>query len=142
MSIFPPSKGDGYGPLYLLASVGAGGLTVSFFMWLMFWVPHPGRPVPIFEDISAALTTGGPVLQAAIVGALLGIAAFALLQIRLLIWNIAELRRFRLGDGWTKARASNAESQILALPLALAMMVNVGFILGLVFVPGLWSIVE
>ena len=30
----------------------------------------------------------------------------------------------------------------MALPLALAMTVNVGFLLGLTFVPGLWSIVE
>ena len=29
---------------------GAGGLAVTFFMWMMFWVPHPGQPVPIFED--------------------------------------------------------------------------------------------
>ena len=28
------------------------------------------------------------------------------------------------------------------MPLALAMSVNVGFIIGLTFVPGLWSIVE
>jgi hypothetical protein len=28
------------------------------------------------------------------------------------------------------------------MPLALAMSVNVGFILGLTFVPGLWNIVE
>ena len=45
---------DTYSPLYFLASVGAGGLTVTFFMYLMFWVPHPGRPVPIFDDIAAA----------------------------------------------------------------------------------------
>ena len=40
-----------YSPLYFLASLGAGGLTVTFFMYLMFWVPHPGRPVPVFEDL-------------------------------------------------------------------------------------------
>ena len=28
------------------------------------------------------------------------------------------------------------------MPLALAMSVNVGFIIGLTFVPGLWNIVE
>ena len=39
-------------------------------------------------------------------------------------------------------RASNGETQLLAMPLALAMTVNVGFILGLVFVPGLWNVVE
>jgi hypothetical protein len=37
---------------------------------------------------------------------------------------------------------SNGETQFLAMPLALAMTVNAGFILGLVFVPGLWSVVE
>ena len=33
-----------YSPLYFLASLGAGGLAVTFFMYLMFWVPHPGQP--------------------------------------------------------------------------------------------------
>ena len=47
-----------YGPLYFLAALGAGGLTVTFFLYLMFWVPHVGRPVPIFEDIMAAFTAG------------------------------------------------------------------------------------
>ncbi len=42
---------DTYSPLYFLASLGAGGLTVTFFMFLFFWVPHPNQPVPIFEDI-------------------------------------------------------------------------------------------
>lgn len=30
-----------YRPLYFLASLGAGGMAVSFFMYLMFLVPHP-----------------------------------------------------------------------------------------------------
>ena len=47
-----------YGPLYFLAALGAGGLTVTFFLYLMFWVPHVGRPVPIFEDIMAAFNGG------------------------------------------------------------------------------------
>ena len=42
-----------YSPLYFLASVGAGGLAVTFFMYLMFWVPHNGRPVATFDDILA-----------------------------------------------------------------------------------------
>ena len=54
----PTRAADKYSPLYFLASVGAGGLAVTFFMYLMFWVPHPGRPVPIFEDIIAAFATG------------------------------------------------------------------------------------
>jgi len=49
---------DSYNPLYFLASLGAGGLSVTFFMYLMFWIPHPGQPVPVFEDIARALTSG------------------------------------------------------------------------------------
>jgi hypothetical protein len=45
-----PHAARNYSPLYFLASLGAGGLAVTFFMWLMFWVPHPEQPVPIFEN--------------------------------------------------------------------------------------------
>ncbi|MCH8530698.1 MAG: hypothetical protein LAT65_07595 [Saccharospirillum sp.] len=138
----PESKGDSYSPLYLLASVGAGGLAVSFFMYLMFWVSHPGQPVPVFEDIASAFATGSLWLQTSIVIALLGIVFFVFTEFRLLWWNLRELKRFRASDTWSKAAKTNAETQMLALPLALAMAVNAAFIVGLVFVPGLWSVVE
>src|SRR6056297_3215986 len=133
---------DTYSPLYFLASLGAGGLAVTFFMYLMFWVPHPGQPVPVFEDIAAALATGSLSLQIAVALALAGIALFAFLNIRSLIWNLRALARFRQTEDYMRLRASNGETKLLAQPLALAMTVNVGFILGLVFVPGLWSVVE
>ena len=57
---------DKYSPLYFLASLGTGGLAVTFFMYLMFWVEHPGQPVPIFEDIASAFATGGLAQQAII----------------------------------------------------------------------------
>ena len=55
MSHTPSRPADNWSPLYFLASVGAGGISVTFFMYLMHWVPHPGRTVPVFEDITAAL---------------------------------------------------------------------------------------
>ena len=133
---------DTYVPTYFLASLGAGGIAVTFFMFLMFWVPHPGRPVPIFEDIAAAFATGSPALQAAIVIAWLGIAVFAFLNIRSLLWNLKALSRFRQTPAYQALRQSNGESTLLAMPLALAMTVNALFIVGLVFVPGLWGVVE
>jgi hypothetical protein len=131
-----------YSPLYFLASLGAGGLAVTFFMYLFFWVPHPGQPVPIFEDIAAAWVAGSAVKQAIIAVAMIGVAIFSALNIALLIWNLRQWAQFRANGGWEAARKTNAQTQKMALPLALAMTVNVGFILGLVFVPGLWSIVE
>ncbi len=133
---------DSYSPLYFLAALGAGGLAVTFFMYLMFWVPHPGQPVPVFEDIQGALATGSAPLTAAIVIAMAGIAVFGFLNIRSLIWNLRQLSEFRRSAAYDKLRSSNAETQLLAMPLALAMTINVGFILGLVFVPGLWGAVE
>jgi len=134
--------GDAYSPLYFLAALGAGGLVVTFFMWLLFWVPHPGRPVPVFADILAALSQGGLALQFAIVVAWLGIGFFSIMHARLLLWNIGELMRFRASSAYAALRSSNDETQLLAAPLTVAMSVNVAFILGLVFVPGLWSVVE
>lgn len=131
-----------YSPLYFLASLGAGGLTVTFFMYLMFWVPHPGQPVPVFEDIAAAFATGGTPLRVAIGLAMAGIAIFGFLNIKALVWNLIHFRAFRATDAYARLRQSNGETALLAMPLALAMSVNVGFIIGLVFVPGLWSVVE
>lgn len=133
---------DTYSPIYFLAAVGAGGLAVTFFMYLLFWVPHPGRTVPVFEDIASAWSTGNLALQVAIAAAYIGIASFAVLNLRSLVWNLRRYSAFRKTGAFETLSRSNAQSSTLALPLALAMSVNVGFIVGLVFVPGLWSIVE
>jgi hypothetical protein len=125
-----------------LASLGAGGLAVTFFMFLIFWVPHPGQPVPVYEDIMSAFSTGRLPMKAAILVAMTGIAGFAFLNIKMLIWNLGRFSDFRKTDSYTKLVNSDGETQLLAMPLALAMTVNVGFILGLVFVPGLWGVVE
>jgi hypothetical protein len=133
---------DTWSPLYFLASLGAGGLAVTFFMYLLFWIPHPGQTVPVFEDIARAIAAGNALEQTLIGAAMAAIAAFAFLNLRALFWNLAALSRFKRTEAYAKLRTSNAEASLLALPLALAMSVNVGFILGLVFVPGLWSVVE
>ena len=101
-----------YSPLYFLASLGAGGLAVTFFMWLMFWVPHPGQPVPIFEDNLALLTQGTVLQQAMVLGAMAGIAVFAFLNIKLLIWNLRQFAAFRRSDAYEGFAASNAGSQV------------------------------
>ena len=133
---------DTYSPIYFLAALGAGGIVVTFFMFLMFWVPHTGQPVPVFEDIASAFATGPLSLQVAIGTALIGIAIFAVLNIKSLIWNLQSLSAFKKTEAYSALKQTNAEATLLAMPLALAMTVNVLFIVGLVFVPQLWSIVE
>lgn len=138
----PTRPSDTYSPMYFLASLGAGGLSVTFFMWLMFWVPHPGKSVPVFEDILAAFQTGSFWMQLAILGAVVGIAAMVFLNLKSLIWNLSRYNQWKHTEAFAKFSKTNAQSQLMAMPLALAMSVNALFIVGLVFVPGLWSIVE
>ena len=133
---------DSYSPLYFLASLGTGGLSVTFFMFLFFWVPHPGRPVPIFEDVMAAFAQGYLPQQAAIAAAWVGIAVFAFLNVKYFLWNASALSAFRKTEAYRSLRNSNAETTLLAGPLAAAMTVNGLFIVGLTFVPRLWTVVE
>lgn len=142
MSALPSRPADHWSPLYFLASLGAGGLAVAFFMIPMFWFPHPGQPVPVFEDIAPVLT-GGAGWQRLVLGlSLAGTAVFAALNIALLVWNLRAWAVFRRSPAGEALRRSNGETTLLAMPLALAMSVNVGFVIGLEFVPGLWSVVE
>ena len=131
-----------FSPLYFLASVGAGGLSVTFFMYLLFWVPHKGRSVPVFEDILSAFNTGPTALQFGIAAGMVGIAIMTFLNLKYLVWSLTNYNAFRKTEKFQELKNSNGETTILAMPLALAMSVNVLFIAGLVFVPGLWSVVE
>ena len=142
MSRMPARPSDTYSPLYFLASLGAGGLSVTFFMWLMHWVPHPGKTVPTFEDIAAAFNGGSVAMQGMILLAAAAIAFFVFLNLKSLVWNLRAFAAWSKTEAYAKFSKTNAQSQVMAMPLALAMSVNGLFIIGLVFVPGLWSIIE
>ncbi|MDT9546510.1 MAG: hypothetical protein HQ516_02555 [Chlorobium sp.] len=134
--------GDSYSPIYFLSALGNGGLAISFFMFLMFMIPHEGRPIPVFEDVASALLQGALPRQMLTVASLLGIVWFAWRHYRLLFWNISEYVTFRRTDTFAHLRQSDAEVQLMALPLTYAMGINVMFVLGAIFVPGLWGVVE
>lgn len=138
----PNRPSDTYSPMYFLPSLGAGGLSVSFFIWLIFWVPHPGRTVPNFEDIMAVMASGSTLKQAMIVIAWIGIATFVTLNLKALIWNLSRFNQWKHTEAYAKFMKTNGQSQLMAMPLALAMTVNGLFVTGLAFVPGLWSVVE
>lgn len=142
MSATPGRPSKTYSPLYFLTSLGSGGLVITFFMWLMHWTRHPGHPVPVFEDIVTAFTSGGAISRFMIILAMAGIAGYAFLNLKYLLWNLVQYNRFKHTSAYGQLASSNAQTQVLAMPLALAMSVNVLFILGMVFVPGLWSVVE
>ena len=131
-----------YNPLYFLAALGAGGLAVSFFMYPNFMIAHKGYPMITFDHLYPLLM-GEDMLTSLLVGSVfVVIAGLALLHFRLLFWNISEYRKFKKTEEYQSLINSNREISLMAIPLTLAMSVNVSFILGAVFIPGLWQVVE
>lgn len=131
-----------YTPLYFLAALGNGGMAVTFFMYLMFLVPHPDTPIPTFDVLYPLLTGSNIPVIIGIVLALAGILVFAFRHFQALIWNIGQYRQFKQTPGYANLLQSNSEVALMAIPLTLAMSINVLFIMGALFVPGLWNVVE
>ncbi len=134
-------KRPGYNPLYFLAALGAGGLSVSFFVYINFMVSHKGVPMATFEFIKEALFKGDW-LSVVTALALVLVVVFAFLHVKLLLWNIKEFKKFRGTEECQKLLTSNGEVTLMAIPLTLAMTINVGFVIFAVFIPGLWNYVE
>ena len=130
-----------FSPMCFLASLGAGGLSVSFFMYLMFLVPHPNTPMATYDFIIPALLKGDW-LSLVVSFSLVFIIAFAFLHFKLLIWNTKQFNLYKKTTAYEELINSNSQITLMTIPLTFAMTINVCFVLGAVFVPGLWGIVE
>lgn len=131
-----------YRPLYFLSATGAGGLSIAFFTYLLFLTKHPNSAMPTFEDL-AGVYLGGAILVKVLVSVdLVVIGLLAVAHFVLMGANLMAYRRFVRTDDYLELRRSNSEVTLMALPLALAMTVNVVFVVAALAIPGLWAVVE
>lgn len=130
-----------FSPTCFLSALGAGGLSVSFFMYLMFLVPHPNTPMATYDFIMPVLLKGDW-LSFVISFSLVFIIAFAFFHFKLLLWNTKQYNLYKKTKAYEDLKNSNAQITLMTLPLTYTMTINVCFVLGAVFVPGLWSFVE
>lgn len=130
-----------YNPLYFLIALGAGGLSAAFFMYVNFMVPHKHVPMATFDFIYPALMKGDWLSYVTAIS-LIFVILFAFLHFKLLWWNLKEFAIYKKSAAYESMRTSNAEVTLLAIPLTLAMTINVMFVLGASFVPGLWDYIE
>ena len=132
---------DKFSPICFLSALGAGGLSVSFYMYLMFMIPHRGVPMTTFDFWYPTLLKGD---WLSVVGVLcaLGILFFAFLHFKLLLWNIKQFSLYKKTSAYQSMVTSNAEVTLMTIPLTFAMTINVCFVIGALFVPKLWSVVE
>lgn len=134
--------GEKYSPLYFLAALGFGGMSVFFFMAFMHITPHPDTPMPTFESIADAWATGGAFMKSAIAVGYVGMIAMFATHLTLLAWNFREFSRFRRTEAYATLKSTNAEVTLMAIPLTLGMTVNGIFVAAMALVPGLWGIIE
>lgn len=131
-----------YDPAYFLAALGNGGLATSFFMYLMFMVPHPDTAMVTFNHIYPYVTEGSPVIAILILIAVAGMLYFAFRHFQRLFWNLKQLRKFKQTESYRMMNNANNAVTMMAVPLTLAMSINVLFVLGAVLVPNLWNVIE
>jgi xanthosine utilization system XapX-like protein len=131
-----------FNPQQFLAALGAGGLAISFFLYPMFMVPHPETPMVNFEALLAIFQGQNALLSTLLAIDLIAVAIFAFVHFHLLVKSLIAYRRYRLSSSYEVLRRSNREVSLMAIPLTLSMSVNVVFVLGSLFIPGLWSVVE
>src|SRR5699024_5868049 len=116
-------------PAYFLAALGNGGLATSFFMYLMFMVPHPDTPMVTFNHIIPYIVGGRPFVSVSIIVAMIGMVYFAARHFQRLFWNIKQLREFKKTEAYEALKNSNGAASLMAAPLTLAMMINVLFVI-------------
>lgn len=132
-----------YTPTYFLASLGLGGMAVSFFVYLTFMVEHKGLPMVTFDNILPVFQGDSSILTQALVAfAMLCVLVLGVLHFKMLIWNIKQYKLFKTTEAFGQLKSSQAEVSLMVMPLTFTMSINVGFVFGALFVPGLWGVVE
>ena len=96
-----------YSPTCFLAALGAGGLSVSFFMYLMFLVPHPKTPLATFDYVMPALLKGDW-LSFVVAFSLVFIIAFAFFHFKLLIFNTKQYLLYKKSENFKKLIGTNS----------------------------------
>lgn len=133
---------ENYTPVYFLASLGCGGLAVSFFVYFMFMVNHPKVPVATYDFIYPVMTGPNKIVGGLLAFAYIAMAYFYYMHMKLLVWNISEYRKFKQTTKYHEMKNSAGAVSFMTIPLTLAMTVNCSFAFFAAIVPKLWVIVE
>lgn len=125
--------------LHILAALGAGGMTASFFFIVNFMTHHPDTVFISFDNLMANYIGGTSIDQIMVQLYMVGATISAVVHFVLLKRWFKGFNLFRHTDAYQKLKNSNAEVQLMAIPLTLTMSMNVFFILGAMYIPGLFS---
>lgn len=132
-----------YNPMYHLAALGSGGLSISFFLYLNFMLPHESGIIcfdQLWPILNGEFGYGLKFFLVALDLAL--VLLLALTSLSLMVWNTREFARYKKTEAYTKLRNSMGEISLMVVPLTMAMTVNVLFVTSSLLVPGMWDYIE
>ncbi len=138
-----------YNPNYFLSSLGNGGLAISFYMYLHFLVPHVKEfggydkvPLISFEALMRDFK-GDDIFRKFLLVVMIGMFLYlSARHFKYLFFNLKQYENFKKGESFKNLLGKNGEISLMAIPLTFAMTINIFFVAGSLFVPGLWSFVE
>jgi len=125
--------------LHILAALGAAGMTASFFFIVNFSTHHPGDVFISFDVLMRDYIGGTTPHQLVVQLYMLGATLSAMLHFFLLTRWFKGFNQFKQTPAYEALKSSNKEVQLMAIPLTLTMSMNVFFILGAMYIPGLFS---
>ncbi len=128
--------------LHILGALGAGGMTASFFFVINYMTQHPGDAFISFNVLMQNYIGKTDALSLIIQVYIVAAVASATLHFILLKRWFERFFIYKKTPAYQELVNSNREVQLMAIPLTLSMTMNVFFILGALFIPGLFSTIE
>ena len=125
--------------LHILAALGAAGMTASFFFVINYMTTHSGQVFVDFNTLMVNHVGQTDTLSLVIQFYMIGAVSAATLHFVLLTRWFKGFRIYKQSEDFQALRHSNREVQLMAIPLTLTMTMNVFFILGALFIPGLFE---
>jgi len=125
--------------LHILAALGAAGMTASFFFAVNFMTDHPGNVFIDFNTLMANYIGKTDTLSVFIQLYMVAATAAAGLHFVLLKRWFKGFMAYKKTEDYQALITSNREVQLMAIPLTLTMTMNVFFILGAMYIPGLFD---
>jgi|GEM_PF-1907518 len=132
-------KSNKFEILHILGALGAAGMTASFFFVINFMTVHPGKAFIDFDTLMASHVGQTDGLSLLVQFYILCAVGAATLHFVLLTRWYKGFNLYKKTAEYQALLNSNREVQLMAIPLTLTMTMNVFFILGALFIPGLFD---
>jgi len=118
---FSRDLGERYSPLYFFNAFAAGGLALSFFMYLLWTARCLYSSVPSFDILMPMVVDTSLFTSFVSLIGLAGFLFFTILHTLLLRWNIQSFKRWQLTVPYKTFEKSADKTVLLAIPMTLSL---------------------